>query len=326
MPTADSPSLGLPPRLRAGDAVSLVAPAGPINTDLLTQAQMALEHAGLRCVSYRPLDARQGYLAGDDAARARELNQAIADPHTRAVLPIRGGYGVVRILDQIDFTPLASHPKLFVGFSDITALHAAVHRAAGLATVHGPNLQDGLAANRLAGTAAAHYWAALFGVDAAAPAQPDRTHATDLRLECWHAGRVTAPIVGGNLAVLCGLVGTAWDIDCRGRILLVEDIDEAPYRVDRMLAQLAGAGKLDDAAGILIGDFRPTAGCHGIEYDEILMHYLNKLGKPVGRTTAIGHGSTNVAVPLGVNVAFDTTNGWLRTWQTLRDTTPLRPN
>ncbi len=253
-----------------------------------------------------------GYLAGADAERIDEFNQALADPETTAILPIRGGYGAARIIDQIDYTSMANRPKLLCGFSDITAIHAAMHRYAGVATFHGPNLQDGIGrAERLPLSVAASYWRALKGPTTDDTPAPTTTFAKATTLV---AGSCEGPLVGGNLAVLCGLIGTPFEPDTSGAILLLEDIGEVPYRIDRMLAQLRLAGKFESLVGVLLGHFTDftTSGSSADanqQMDELWQRYFAHLGVPVLANYPIGHTTCNMTVPLGVPIRMQATAG-----------------
>lgn len=293
--------LFLPPPISPGDTLGLVAPAGPVDPASLTRAIDVLEAAGFAVKTYRPLDARVDYLAGTDEQRAAELNAALADTETTALLPIRGGYGVTRILHHVDFSPLKMRPKLMCGFSDITALHLAFARV-GLATLHGPNLQDGLGQDEPLGeTAEAAYWFWLAGVG-----DYPKLQATLAAEGCrvLSPGACAGPVLGGNLAVFCGLIGTPYQPALEGAILFIEDVGEAPYRVDRYLSQLQLAGVFDRLAGVVLGHFT-ECGTDG-ELERVFGRYLAALGKPVLANFPAGHVASNCAFPLGVTALLDT--------------------
>lgn len=302
------PNLLFPPRLQPGDALSLVAPAGPVNANAMQRAVSLLEQAGFECRTYGELTRRCGFLAGSDSERLAEFNAAIADPETRAILPVRGGYGVSRIVHQIDYEGLRKRPKLIAGFSDISALHAAVYAKLGLVTFHSPNLQDGIGhVDGLPAAVADSYWQML-GVQSVAQDSP--ANAALPNVECMTAGVGHGPLLGGNLAVFAGLMGSPYEPDTRGAILLLEDIGEAPYRIDRMLCQLRLAGKLDNLAGVVLGQFTDCddSGLEaGISLDEIIENYFSGLGVPVIANYPVGHVRDNLTVPLGIPVCLDAT-------------------
>ncbi|MGI9455927.1 MAG: S66 peptidase family protein [Aeoliella sp.] len=296
--------LQAPPLLKPGDAISLIAPSGPVDEHALERAIVELERRGYRCKTHGDLTRRNGYLAGTDDERAAEFNAAVNDPETCALLPVRGGYGASRILDRLDYQALARYPKSICGFSDITALHSAVHRYAGLATFHGPNLQDGIGhIDGMDPVAAASYWQMLTGQSETPP-----TSLIEPAPRCLVGGFCEGPVVGGNLAVLAALVGTPYEIETKGCILLLEDVGEATYRVDRMLAQLRLTGMLDEAVGIVLGQFTDCE-TSVAEMDGSLEHVFNDyfacLSIPVIADYPVGHDRQNTTVPLGLPVQLD---------------------
>jgi muramoyltetrapeptide carboxypeptidase len=301
-----------PKALRHGDAIGVVAPAGPVDRERIGRALDRVQERGFRIKTYGDIYRSLGYLAGDDATRARELTTAFADPETSAVWCARGGYGVVRLLNRIDFDFIRRHPKVFIGFSDITALHIAILQRAGLATFHGPNLQDGFGKveDMLAANEAALWQAVMskaqsqersgFEFDISGMVQDD--------LRPLSAGVASGPLIGGNLAVLCGLMGTPFEIETAGRILFLEDVSERLYRIDRYLAQLALAGKLQAAAGVLVGSFSYEEGEQAEPEGAVitlLQEYLGGLDVPVVAGFPAGHTEYNLTLPMGALVQLD---------------------
>lgn len=301
-----------PKALRRGDAIGVVAPAGPVNREHIDRALARIHDRGFRTKTYMDIYRSRGYLAGDDTTRAAELMEAFADPETSAVWCARGGYGVMRLLDRIDFDVIRGNPKIFIGFSDITVLHHAFHQATGLITFHGPNLQDGFGkpddmppANERA------LWRAILA-DNQLPAGDetpiDLTGADTSQLRTLHGGVCTARLTGGNLAVIAGMMGTPYEMETAGRILFLEDIGERLYRIDRYLSQLRLAGKLSELASVLLGSFSYDDGDQTDDPAEIaaLCHeFFADLGVPVLAGFPAGHEAFNLTLPIGGLIKLD---------------------
>lgn len=301
-----------PQALRRGDTIGVVVPAGPVNQERIDRALARIEERGFRVKSYGDICRSTGYLAGDDATRAEELTAAFADPETAAVWCARGGYGVVRLLERIDFEVIRRNPKVFIGFSDITVLHIAIQQRTGLVTFHGPNLQDGFgkpddmpAANEAA------LWQAVMAKE---KSESDAGYTFDVggineeELRTIRGGVATGRLTGGNLAVLCGLMGTPFEIETSGRVLFLEDVSERLYRIDRYLSQLSLAGKLQSAAGVLLGTFSYDVGEQAEPASAVfalLEQYLAPLDVPVLAGFPAGHERLNLALPMGALVKID---------------------
>jgi len=281
--------------------VRVVAPASPFDPVRLERGLEVLRtRLGLVPRFRSDLGARAGYLAGDDARRAEEWREAVADPDARAIFCARGGYGSMRILPAIDPAPLLARPKLVVGFSDVTAIHAVLNRA-GLATVHGPVVtQLGASPD----DAVAHLWALLSG-RAPRPnawdAPPPGAGVTGTGVV--RAGRVSGPLVGGSLALLSHLCGTPFLPPLDGAILLVEDVGEKPYRIDRYLTQLRLAGALDRVAAVAVGQL---SGCDDeqVRAADVVREAVRALGLPAIEGLPCGHEDRNLAVPLGARATL----------------------
>jgi muramoyltetrapeptide carboxypeptidase len=304
------PSWLKPPALRRGDTVMLVAPAGVADKEKVAHCVRQLEKRGFTVRIPKSLYRKDGYLAGTDEERADELNAAIRDPKVRAIFPCRGGYGLTRILDHIDYSALRKDPKIIIGFSDITALHLAVAAKARVVTFHSPMPQSALwRADGDHAFSASSFWRVI-----AAEGNKGRGKAGfAIELPKGHAkpkalvgGKATGRLVGGNLTLICATLGTPYAIAVKGNILLLEDTGEAPYRIDRMLSQLRLAGALSNAAGIILGTFDKT---DPREVERIMRHYCGKLKIPVLQGFPIGHTALNVTLPHGglVEIDADTT-------------------
>ena len=314
--TQERPIL-LPPRLREGDVVGIVSPAGATyerdRLDLVLDAVTALGFVPQ--VAPHAL-ARYGYLAGTDAERAADVNAMFADPAVKALLPIRGDWGSARILPHLDYDLIRANPKVVIGFSDISALLLGVYAQTGLVTFHGPH---GITAWRagqveplrqiLMEGAALSYSNPLLGAD------QDRLMRDQGRIQTITPGRATGPLLGGNLSVISGIVGSPYMPDTIGAILFLEDVGEPPYRVDRMLTQLKLAGVLDGLAGFVFGQCTacgPGAAYGSLTLEDILQDHIRPLGIPAYAGAWIGHVEPIWTLPIGGVVTMDAAAGRLQ--------------
>ena len=277
----------VPAPLSRGDVVRVIAPAGPFDPDRFQRGLEVLrQRLGLEPRLRQDIGAAAGYLAGDDARRLAEWNEAVADREARAIWCARGGYGAMRLLPGIDPAPLLAHPRWLVGFSDVTALHLALNQA-GLATMHGPLV---VTLPQLPPEAMDHLEALLFG--RAAPGAALAGTAT------IRPGRATGPLLGGTLSLLAHLCGTPWQPRLAGAILFLEDVSEKPYQLDRYLTQLRLAGALDGLAGVALGQFT-DGGEPGQSAAEAMRSLVGSLGVPAIEGLSAGHEPANLALPLG---------------------------
>jgi muramoyltetrapeptide carboxypeptidase len=301
--------------LRPGARVALVAPAGPLlERDDLTRAAELVRALGLEPEIARNAGAHHGYLAGTDAERVADLNAALQDPDIAAIWCIRGGYGVTRILRDVDFSAFRERPRPVIGYSDITALLVALHRESGVPTFHGPIARHGLTA-----FAREHFERVLMQPAPAGhlgrlPVDAGRLVPVENRIVTLAPGRAEGWLVGGNLTLLQCLIGTPFMPRLSGAILFLEDIGEEVYRIDRMLSHLQLAGALDGIAGIALGRFTETGrrGADGaMGLDRVLAHYLEPLGVPVAMGFPIGHIDDQWTLPIGVRARLDADRGEL---------------
>ena len=288
-------------RLESGDTIGMVAPAGPT---ALSKVERAIEHIiemGYKVKAGKSVYSRRGYLAGDDELRASDINDMFADDEVNAVFCLRGGYGSQRILNLVNFQLIMNNPKIFMGYSDITALLNAIYQECGLITFHGP-----------------------MGGDFAGGLGKQTKRAMKSILECIEPlgeipnpeipvvvaeGKGKGALVGGNLSIVAASLGTPYEIDTEGRILLLEDVFEEPYSIDRMLTQLKLAGKLKDASGIVLGDWgnsEPQEPEESLSLEEVFEDIFKDIGKPVLKGLKIGHCKPNITVPIGAEVSIDT--------------------
>ena len=305
-----------PPRLRPGDTVGLVEPAGftddAFDLELVKAAIVAM---GLKPKAAPHLAARYGYLAGRDRDRAADLNAMYADDEVRAVFAVRGGWGSARTLPFLDWKTIRANPKLLIGFSDITALHMAFAARAGFTTIHGPGA---------ASSWGKFSWDAFRGLafDGGTPlylpaaGSEDRLVQRIGQVRTFRPGRASGRLLGGNLTVLSALMGTPYLPDFTGAILFLEDVDEAEYRIDRMLTQLALGGVLGKVAGVVFGqctDCRARGPSYGgFTLSEVLAQHLEPLGVPAFQGAQIGHIAAQVSMPVGTRAEIDAAAGTIR--------------
>ena len=304
-----TPSVLRPPALRPGDEVRLVSPAGPTLPERVTRGIELLTHWGLRPTVGRHAYAQKGYLAGADGDRLADLNDAFRDPNVRGIVCTRGGYGSQRIVDDIDMDAVRADPKVVVGFSDITALQLALWRGARLATVHGPGAA--WLDERTGPEAAESLRRAVMSAEPAVLKAREVEETFPVRRPGAAPGPVTAVLLGGNLCLLCATVGTPDLPDVTGAILLIEEVGEPPYKVDRMLVHLRRAGVLNGIAGVAVGQFTDCADAWPTSIVDVLDEHLAPLGVPVLGGLPIGHGRDQLSVGLGVPATLDVAGGML---------------
>ena len=288
-------AIALPPRLRSGDRVGIIAPAGPLDAGTFDRGVQILESMGFRTVVSEDLFASEGYLAGPDAHRAALVNRYFEDDSIDAIFCARGGFGSMRILPLLDFASIRANPKVLVGFSDVSALLSALYSRCGFVTFHGPVVST-------LGDATSETREHLLSVIT-----------SDLRYEIKADGGVaimpgsaTGPVAGGNLSTLCHLIGTGFEPDFEGHILFLEDRGEASYRIDRMLTQMRLAGSLDGIAGLALGSFEDCGPMD--EIIQIVRNLFDDAAVPILSGFGIGHGPNNTTVPVGLEATLDTSS------------------
>src|SRR5215467_10979443 len=284
----------------------LVSPSGPVRPERVEAGVAMLQSWGLD-VRYAPgaLD-RHGYLAGLDDARLSGLNSAIRDPKVRAVICTRGGYGAQRIVDGLDAAALRDDPKLLVGFSDITALQLAAWRHGRLATVYAP--MAAWSAERTGEASAESLRAAIMSTSGVVLQARSDEETSGVRVT---GPRVDGALIGGNLCMIASTIGTPDMPDLHGAILLIEDVDEPPYKVDRMLTQLRRSGALDGIVGVAVGQFTRCSDGWQTTIVDVLLDRLGDLGVPMLGGLPIGHGRDQLSVPVGVPATLDAAAGTL---------------
>lgn len=297
-----------PNPLYPGARVALVAPSSAVEAQRLPAAVDAVKALGLEPVPYPSCYAasRHGYFAADDAQRCADLQAAFADDTIAGVLCLRGGYGAHRLLPLLDLDAIARRPKLFVGYSDITALHTAFNQVCGFVTYHAP-------------MPAADYYKpvdevtmsglrrCLFGSLTGPVENPGP-------LTALSHGSAMGRLCGGNLSLLAASLGTPWEIDTRGKLLFLEDVGEKVYRIDSMLTQLRNAGKFRDCAGVILGqwtDCPPEDPERSLTLEEVFRELIVPAGRPVLSGLSCGHSLPNLSLPLGAMAAMDADTGRL---------------
>jgi len=303
-----------PKVLRAGDTVGLITPATYVpDPDRLATAERTLKYFGLRMKMARNAGKRMGDYHLSINERLDDLHAMFRDPEVKAVFAIRGGYGSMHLLDRIDYDLIRRNPKIFLGYSDITAMHLAINKQAKLVTFHGP-----ITLSRFTDYTQKYFRKALF------ESQPigkvtNPPESNELRpthtLRTIRPGVATGRLIGGNLTLISTTLGTPYEIETRGKIVFLEDVDEEPYSIDRMLTHLRLAGKFDGVAGVIFGecqdcrpkDYKPST---TIPYGlgEVLDNILGELKVPVLSGLTIGHTDDQLTLPLGVNTTLDATN------------------
>lgn len=322
-----------PPHLSPGDTLGLVAPASaPPDPQAIDRSVGVLEELGFKVRLAPNVRKRQGYLAGTDRERASDLMRMFTDRRVGGILCVRGGYGSARLLPLLDYRAIRAHAKIFVGYSDITALHCALLTQANLISFHGPMLNSDFLNPDLPEFTRQSFLRTL-GFPRTRPDGPSRPRgrggargqgtaigiAQGYRrktIKILHRGVAGGQLVGGSLSVLCATIGTPWQPPFRGRILFFEDVSEQPYRFDRMLTQLLNCGLLQQVAGIAIGlnaDCEDPKAARSKEYrqtlEEGLKERLLPLKIPVVMGLPFGHVPHNATLPVGAQVTLDAERG-----------------
>ena len=311
------PDLVRPKALRPGDTVGLITPATEVpDPDRLAMVERTMNYFKLKMKRGRNVGKRFGTYRESVEARLDDLHSMFRDPEVNAIFCIRGGYASAHLLDRIDYGLIRRNPKIFIGYSDITAMHLAINRHAGLVTFHGP-----MALSRFTDYTQLYFRKALFettpiGKITNPPDSNDLRPAHPLRTV--RRGTASGRLIGGNLSLVSTTLGTPYEIDTRGKILFIEDVEEQAYSIDRMLTHLRLAGKFDQVAGVIWGecqdcgprDFQPSTTIP-FSVGEVVDNILGGLKVPVLSGLTIGHTSDQLTLPLGVAATLDATAGTL---------------
>lgn len=299
-----NPLYNAPQRLKKGDTIGIAASAGPIRTRKEVEEFQAVLHGlGYRTKLGKNVFKKDGYFSANDEERAAEFMELIEDKEVQAIFFIRGGWGCARLLELLDFKRIAQHPKVIMGFSDITALLNAITSLTGMITFHGPG------GNSTWNDYSVDYIHQLLRD---AEKVTFKNAASDHSITTYSSGKAEGILYGGNLSVLCGMIGSSYLPDWNGRILFLEDVGEEPYRIDRMLTQLKLAGVFGQISGLVLGNFRkctPEEPDRSFTLEEVFEQHFRDAKIPVFFGAQIGHIRNKFTIPVGVNARIDSDLG-----------------
>ncbi|MBU3001742.1 S66 peptidase family protein [Paraglaciecola arctica] len=305
-----------PKRLKQGDTIVLVAPAGALSQKVeLDIAVESFQAMGLNVTVGKHVLDRDGYFAGKDQDRASDINDAFATPQVKGIFAIRGGWGCNRILPFLDFDLIAKNPKVLMGYSDITTLLNSIYQRTGLVSFHGPVGVSYWGQDQAQQLRRMIFDGGEFTIKNQADKDQKALTQRRNRIQVINSGVATGRLIGGNLTVLTSMVGTPYLPDMQDKILFLEDVDESIYRIDRYLSTLQLAGKLEQLAGVAFGqcsDCDPEKGYGGFTLLQILEHYFKPLGIPTYMGGQFGHVRDNNILPVGVKVELNADQGSLR--------------
>lgn len=317
LPLSSFEDLIIPEALHPGDTIGIVSPASAIfESEPYEIAKESFEALGLKVKFGKFTQSRYGHLAGTDDERAQELMDMFKDKEVKAIIALRGGAGSARILDKLDYSIIKRNPKIFIGYSDITALHLAIHKMTGLVTFHGP-----VAVSEWNSFAVNYLKKVLFEKDEVLYENPsdkgDELTQTQNRIRTIRPGVVRGRLLGGNLSVLTAIMGTEYfPKDWKGKILYIEDIGEKIYAVDRMMSQLYLGGVLKEISGFVLGkctDCEPGGSGYGsLTLEEVIDHYIKPLEIPSFSGAMIGHIDRNITIPNGIPAEINATQGTIK--------------
>ncbi|MDH4319626.1 MAG: LD-carboxypeptidase [Desulfobulbaceae bacterium] len=294
-----------PPPLRPGDTIGIFSPAGPVRDPKKVDKSLCLlREAGFEVVTGTRTGCDVEYLAASDEQRAAELTELWNDPTIHALIAVRGGYGCLRMMDRLDWNLAARHPKLLIGFSDLTALLNTLYARSGLISVHGPVLSTLSTSSE---QTRRHFLALLSG--------EIPIYELGRQINIQRPGKAQGPVLGGNLTTLVHLLATPWDFSWDGAILVLEDTGEELYRIDRMLTQLQLAGKFERLNGLILGDFDRAGRGNPVSDRELalavsrrVLELTTHLDFPIWQSFPVGHGADNLPFFIGMNGFMDSSN------------------
>ncbi len=302
-----------PKPLKTGDKVAIIAPSSATDLKAVKQGEMKIKALGLIPVMFPTCYTNYGHLSASDEERAKDVNDAFKDETIKGIICLRGGYGVTRILDLLDYEMIASNAKVFVGFSDITALHTAFNQICNMVTFHGPMAATKFASIKNDKVEFEHYSceSLVKNIFTNNPAGLYRNPNNE-ELKSLCTGKAQGILTGGNLTLLTAILGSKYEIDTKGKILFIEEIGEPVYKLDRMLTTLSLAGKFNDCAGIILGTFvkcerekKAYEGGLDLTFEEVVENTLVKYNKPIIYNFKAGHNFPQPTMALGTCVYID---------------------
>ncbi|MCX7904269.1 MAG: LD-carboxypeptidase [Caloramator sp.] len=284
-----------PKKLNKGDKIGIIAPASPCyNKDLFMKGIKILNDLGFNIELGRSCFAREGFLAGDDFLRAEDFNNFFKRKDIDAIFCLRGGYGSIRILDKIDWDCVINNPKIFIGYSDITVLLNVIYDRTNIICFHGPMVGTGDLFNDI-------------NLNMLLDSLQGNLGGYKIKLKCINFGQAEGIIIGGNLSVLVSLIGTRYNINFKDKILFIEDINEEPYKIDRMLQTLKYCGTFDKLKAIILGQFTncETLDEKSFTLHEVFINFFREINIPVFYGLEAGHGRIKMTIPIGIKVKIE---------------------
>ncbi len=294
-----------PPILRAGDTIGIVTLGSPLSADAINTGIQTLKNMGFNVVLGKYVYSFIGYVAATDEQRASDLMEMFKNPDVKAIIPSRGGVGVAGIMPYLDYSVIAQNPKILTGYSDITILLNVLYIWANLITFHSLLLID------FKPTTPAYNFNQFFTATSTLTSPRILENPPGMPLISRVPGNVTGPIVGGNLASFVDNLGTPFDVDTTGKILLIEEVHEPINKVYRYINHLKLAGKFRDCAGIIMGECTNCVPAYGKSYEDLINEVMVPLNKPLMTNLASGHGTYKMAIPIGAQANLDTYNNTL---------------
>ncbi len=298
-----------PQAIKKGDLIGIISPAStPDNLEKINEGVKYLESLGYRVIVGKNVGKYRGYLAGNDDERLEDLHSMFANKNVKAIFCLRGGYGTIRLLDKIDYNLIKRNPKIFVGYSDITALQLAIFRKTGLITFSGPMVAVDFTGE------INHYTEEIFWRMITSTKKFGRLkNPENEKISCLTTGKATGLLIGGNLSLIVSLIGTQYLPDLKNSILFLEEIGEKPYRIDRYFAQMKLSKIFENISGIVLCNFTdceendPTK--KSLSLNDVIGDYFEKLNKPVLYNLVYGHVNPKNSIPIGVKTSVDCFKG-----------------
>lgn len=290
--------------LKRDDTVALIAPSSPTDPNSVDKSIECIKKLGLNVIVGESCLSKHGFLSGTDDIRANDINSMFKNKNINGIFSLRGGYGSARLLDLIDFKIIKRNPKVFVGYSDITALHIAINQKCNLITYHGPMISTELIKG-LDEYSNYYYKQNIFNKNILGKIN----NPTGMDIKVLYEGCAEGKLIGGNLSLICSTLGTKYEINTKNKILFIEEIAESPYKIDRMLLQLHQAGKFKDAKGIILGAFTECTASDpdkSLSLDEVFNEIILPNKKPTICNLACGHCLPTLTLPLGAKALLNT--------------------